>query len=442
MVLALLFYFMPTGEDREARKCVIMKQNVIVWMVLSLFLLSCSEDDKVLYETNNALLNKNNITDVVYVFREVTQDGETLFYGNRKGKDWFALFNSSGILQEEWYGKDRYYERPDMPSLSDSSFGSSFKKLRNGNIAYVYYFQPEEVNQAIYLCDNQKVEYGFIVNENMEWVMPIEENRFLCNDHNIYDFEGNLFVTNHHQNILGQNTDTLHTGFLQDERVWLGYYNEDGNWQEAIGSKPFEKNRRIHVGYGEYKEYSIDEISIDVNSELPHKAKLIETDWGFAFISQYYSYNNNDYADAFLVNNETIYYYALPGILFRTGTHIRNWFDGNILANRSIVLSPTAELISEFAIPFEDTDEIISSNEGIRYNNRTFSRLNYAEGEIIWETWIEKLYDIPSDARITMTIKDKGATFWLYHCDIVNLDGSRSAFEFDLNIETGEISYR
>ena len=57
---------MPTGEDREARKCMIMKQNVIVWMVLSLFLLGCSEDDKVVYETENALLNQNNITDDYY----------------------------------------------------------------------------------------------------------------------------------------------------------------------------------------------------------------------------------------------------------------------------------------------------------------------------------------------------------------------------------------
>ena len=70
-------------------------------MVLSLFLLGCSEDDKVVYETENALLNQNNITDVVQVFQEVSQEEGTLLYGNRKGKDWFGLFNSSGILQEE-----------------------------------------------------------------------------------------------------------------------------------------------------------------------------------------------------------------------------------------------------------------------------------------------------------------------------------------------------
>ena len=132
-------------------------------------------------------------------------------------------------------------------------------------------------------------------------------------------------------------------------------------------------------------------------------------------------------------------YISLP---LKHDGQIRNWLDENILIDKSIVLSPKAELVAEFTESVDDSDEIISMEEGIRFQYNSFSRLNYAEGETIWETWIEKLYDIPSDARITMTIKDKGATLWLYHCDIVNLDGSRSAFEFDLNIETGEISYR
>lgn len=121
-----------------------------------------------------------------------------------------------------------------------------------------------------------------------------------------------------------------------------------------------------------------------------------------------------------------------------SSSDICTWFEGNILVGKKLVFSPTAELLAEFKMQVEEADEFISLNEGIRYNGRSFSRINYINGESIWNTGI----DVPSDARITMTIKDKGATLWLYHCDIVNLDGSRSAFEFDLNIETGEINYR
>ena len=397
-------------------------------MVLSLFLLGCSEEDKVLYETNNALLNQNNITDVVYVFREVTQDGETLFYGNRKGKDWFALFNSSGILQKEWYGKDRYYERPDVMEGISDTFGASFKKLCNGNYAYVYYFYPEGIEQAVYLCDNQTVEYGFVIEDEMKRCFAIEEDRFLARDGNIYDFEGNLFAID-----CTQWDHVLCTGF-HDDKIWTGFYDNDKNWKEAIGVESFERNRRIHIGYGEYKDYFIDKITID-SRYFNDEENIFETDWGFVFVSTYDSFQ-----DVFCINNEKIYYSTL--LSSRPEPDIRNWLDENILINKKVVLSPTAELISEFAIPVGNADEILSAEEGIRFQYQSFSRLNYAEGETIWETWIEKLYEIPSDARITMTIKDKGATLWLYHCDIVNLDGSRSAFEFDLNIETGEISYR
>ena len=419
----------------------IMKQNVIVWMVLSLFLLGCSKDDKVVYETENALLNQNNITDVVQVFQEVSQEEGTLLYGNRKGKDWFGLFNSSsGMLQEEWYGKDRYYERPEAIEITDTP--SPFKKLQNGNYAYVYYFYPEDIEQAVYLCDNQKVEYGFELNKDIQTCAPIEKDCFLAKvgleTFYICDFGGNIRMNDVYP------TDSLYTGF-QDDKVWIGYYNNDGLWQEAIGVEPFEKNRRVHFGYNEYKEFSINQIKIgDYEQSYDDKSaeKLIATDWGIAFIAEPYSYGYNISSDAFLVNDNIVYYYTLPIVNGSSQIQIRNWFDGNILANRSILLSPTAKLLAEFVVSVGDADEIISLNEGIRYNNRIFSLLNYAEGETIWETGVEKLYSVPSDARIIMTVKDKGATLWLYHCDIVNLDGSRSAFEFDLNIETGEISYR
>ena len=50
------------------------------------------------------------------------------------------------------------------------------------------------------------------------------------------------------------------------------------------------------------------------------------------------------------------------------------------------------------------------------------------------------VYGFQFNARITMTIIEKGTTTWRYRCDIVNVDGSRDAFDFNLNTETGEVS--
>lgn len=437
------FLFHADRRGQGGEKNVIMKQNWILWLVVCLFLFGCGEDDKVRYETDNELLNRNNITDVVQVFQTANQEEGTLLYGNRKGKDWFALFNISGLLQEEWYGKDCKNESYYLSDLENSSF----RKLQNGNYGFIYYFSPEEMKQAVYLCDNQKVEYGFELCRSTD-VYPLEEDRFFVRLKRfdmgigldscwISDFAGNKIVTNVYS------TDSLYTGF-QENKVWVGYYDSENNWLEAIGIKPFERNRKEHIGYGEYKEYSIDEIV--VNSH----ANYIKTNYGIAFLGtgrEYgdtYYVNIDDFSDVFIVNNGFVYYY--PSLNYSSLNNyesgIRNWFEGNILIGKKFVFSPIAELLAEFKIQVEETDEIISLNEGIRFSYNSLFRINYINGESIWNTGIEKLYSVPSDARITMTIKDKGATLWLYHCDIVNLDGSRSAFEFDLNIETGEISYR
>lgn len=403
----------------------IMKQNVIIWMVLSLFLLGCSKEDEIRYETGNELLNKNNITDVIEVFQEEeNQTGETFFFGNRKGKDWFALFDSSGILQEEWYGKDRYY-RPKVVQQITPPFLHHFKKLQNGNYAFMYYFYPEEVKQVVYLCDNQEVDYGFIVNEEIGGCYPIEEDRFRAYDGNIYDFEGNLFVSDY-----GGWNESLYTGF-QDDKVWVGYYDKDGNWLEAIGMEPFERNRKRHLGYGEYEEYFIDQITVS-SSYFNDEETLFETNWGCVFVSID--------GDVFCVNNKKVYYYTMESEKTGYEIGICNWFNGDILINGYILLSPKAEFVTEFLEPLKSTDEILSQEECIRFESYSFSRINYVEGKTTWETSIEKLYGFQFNARITMTIIEKGTTTWRYRCDIVNVDGSRDAFDFNLNTETGEVS--
>lgn len=70
-----------------------MNRSTILVMLLCLFtLVGCKDNETaIVYETNDDLLNRNNITDVVMVFQRIEQEGETLYYGNRKGKDWFAL---------------------------------------------------------------------------------------------------------------------------------------------------------------------------------------------------------------------------------------------------------------------------------------------------------------------------------------------------------------
>lgn len=68
-------------------------------------------------------------------------------------------------------------------------------------------------------------------------------------------------------------------------------------------------------------------------------------------------------------------------------------------------------------------------------------RYSLSNNTITWETWIEKLRDLPYDAKITYTIKGTDTTEWLFQYNYVNKDGSKGEFSFTLDINTGKIEY-
>ena len=60
---------------------------------------------------------------------------------------------------------------------------------------------------------------------------------------------------------------------------------------------------------------------------------------------------------------------------------------------------------------------------------------------VVWSTMVPQMADVvQSDSRITVILLEKGETVWKYNCDVINKDGSQYSFDFNLNIETGEIN--
>ena len=99
-------------------------------LMILLVVTGCSNDEE--YVTNDELLKANNITDVTHLFlQEKQEDGQTFYYGIRKGKDWFALFDNAEVLREEWYGKDNSYD----PSASGSIM---LKEFDNGEFIFIF----------------------------------------------------------------------------------------------------------------------------------------------------------------------------------------------------------------------------------------------------------------------------------------------------------------
>lgn len=414
------------------------KQLVWFMLLLGLVLAGCSDENDVFYETNDEFLKKNGIEDVVKVFHKDNVENETsvMYYGNRKGKDWFALFDAkSGILLEEWYGKDREYVRPEF-DISTVSMFRLCSKLKSGGYAYVYYFYPDEIKQLVRLRDNQKVEYGVELDDDISLHEALTENRIygLKNpeyEYVIFDFEGNVLVRDASKTIDEEGQEYLFTGF-KDDKVWIGYYDEEGDFHEVVSSEKFERNRKVHMGYGEYEEFYIKTIGC---------SDLLKTERGYAFLSFYYG--NTDYkkrlTDVFFINGDKLVFVPLSQIYYNS--YLRNWYAGSVLAGGRFVMSLDGEILKEFVTTVSKDDEPVSYDEAIRCNDRSIYRYNYLKGESVWSVNIDKLDEIESDAKVTMTLLAKNEELWSYQCEIVNRDGSKSHFKFELNVETGKITY-
>lgn len=403
-----------------------MNRSTILVMLLCLFtLVGCKDNETaIVYETNDDLLNRNNITDVVMVFQRIEQEGETLYYGNRKGKDWFALFDNTGTLQDEWYGKDRYYQGPQISVVFPTEF-EFFKKLENGMYAFAYNFRPKDIRQVVYLCNNQNVEYGFVLDDDMSIRAILDKDRFLINEE-VYDFAGNILVND------VRYSDGICVGF-QNDKVWVGFEDKEKGWREVVGAESFERNRTVHLGYDKYEDIYVGTIYV---------GSSIVTDFGLAFVPRYdissYSHNSDG---VFIINKDKLIFYSCQ---MGMNALLRNWWDGMILAGNKYVISPEGEQLTEFKEGPSDEDIIISLTEGLRINDYGYvdgniELVNYEEGTTVWSTDIPQLEKANWDARVTTTILEKNASIWKINFKVVNRDGSQFSFDISIDIESGEL---
>ncbi len=408
-----------------------MNKLVGVCLVFFAFVLLGCEKDEITYVTNDDLLNKNNITDVIFIYteRDVRDCTLRIYHGNRGGKDWFALFDvNSGLLQGEWYGEKWNYNE----TLSSMSGESLFSKLKNGEYAYFCTF-PDGRNQIVYLLKGEKVKYGFIWPENKSFRSMIGGKYLECFDHilyDLYDFNGNLIVKN------CTSKDSLYTGFV-DDKVWIGFYDEENNFKEIIGEEKFERNRKIHVGYGEYDEFYINSIGI---------GDWIKTERGYAFLPDYN--DGRKRMDVFLICDDKLIFVPLPYYWGR----FSNWYEESIIVMGKYILFPNGKVITEFSSSIAQKEkyeyEPISYREIVGFrdfnedpNFSEICRYDFVKDDNVWETDIKKLSGVSDDAKKTMTILKKKGEIWTYRCNIVYIDGSKSQFDFIIDIKTGELNY-
>lgn len=415
--------------------------SLCVVLCLCFFFTGCDKEDEIVYYTDD-LLAKNGINDVEVLFsNETIKDHSVWYYGLRKGKEWFALFDkSANSLTKEWYGKEISIK--DLDYLA-STYWSCPEPGKIGNDEYLLWCIPcagrIKTNvvklQLTHLQADGSVKYGKALTDDKDWpYFFLKGKGWLAtsqsgNDRCIYDSSFEKIIV---EDVAINEWDSLQmfTGFYND-RLWLGFVKDQSILtNEYLAEKPFERKRKVHLGYGQYKEYTIKNVYMSVNLSIKG---------GYAFIPSYLT-TDNEYIgqDVILLNDEKIIYCPLDD--GSTTFSLRAWYKESILVNDKYVISPQGEKLYEgdFFSMYYDYNIPTSYSSWMKMNQ--YGIYMYKVGaDCVWYT----LFDAPiaSNAKITYSLLKQEGNIWTFRCDIVNYDGSKEQMTFNVNIETGELIF-
>ena len=222
---------------------------------VSWLIIGCEkEEDNIIYESNDFLI-QNNITDVVKLFQQELVENNTMYiyYGYRKGKDWFALFDAtSGMLIDEWYGQNRNYK---SNRISITTAHTYFEKLKDGTgyyFQYHFYFPDIDYQESkiVHLQNNKNVKYGFsadnkivmnCLNENLFYTQNLDGNE--DSKYNLLDFEGNVII----QDVNQWNNEKNGIIGFKNEKLWIGYIDENGNLHEYTSKDTAQLHKSVAI---------------------------------------------------------------------------------------------------------------------------------------------------------------------------------------------------
>lgn len=256
----------------------------------------------------------------------------------------------------------------------------------------------------------------------------------VCKEYGISDYE-DIELLNYHKNGLEQ----ANFSGLREDKLWLASFNVKDkspiiNWTDEL---PFNRNRRIYKGYGEYEDVTIQQIT------------LLQTIYfnPSEFVASLSYYFDKDY--------------GYPALIFRHDTQTKEvqvkrseifaGFQYSIINNDCCYsLFGDTLYIAEKGFEYSNvgtlyTSEFISHEEAIythrdRDNKGFFvGRRNFKLGEDLWHIQVPQLNDEPADAKIEVSVEDKSTPVWKFNVNITHYDGTKKNVTFEVDIDNGTI---
>lgn len=251
----------------------------------------------------------------------------------------------------------------------------------------------------------------------------------VCLEYGITDYENIKLLNSNMFDLSPSIMDRKYANFcgVKNNRLWMASFDikTKKKLMEWMDTKEFEIVQRIDLGYGEYKEIVVSFICI-VNT-------LICND---SFVSQLLIDKTDKRELLNIFKTPTSFKEVKEEVQGSRLMLFKHWHQDSYFAN-NICYSFDGSI--RYVSKHSPNGLPISYEEGIEESTTSITRYNYKEGEIIWNTSITPPFDIPSDARSTITLLDNSTNIWKYKVDYTFYDGTKKEHTFSINIDNGEI---
>ena len=223
---------------------------------------------------------------------------------------------------------------------------------------------------------------------------------------------------------------------LKKNHLWIASFDRESKQRlaEWTDAKEFQKTRRIHMGYGEYKDVTISGIALrQIYSKANSFVALVQL-------------QGSNYGENLYIFKTPTSVKELKGIDYYS---IQEWYKESILIG-NCCYTLGGDTIAVLTPQSSSSGTILSSNlssftESIMIYKDDFSnsiyltKHNYEYDKKIWNVELTELSNDPKDARFEVNLLESSTNIWKYKVDITHYDGTKKDFTFSVNIETGTI---
>lgn len=275
--------------------------------------------------------------------------------------------------------------------------------------------------------------------DELEVYPPLNNVEQMCLEYGITDYQNiELLSLFKHGDNTAINIGQANFSGLRDNKLWLASFNiEDKspiiNWTDEL---PFNRNRRIYKGYGEYEDVTIQQITL--LQAMPFNQDFVA--------SLNYSFGK-DYSYHALLFKQSSQTKEIQ--LKDSGFGIGAWYENSIINGKCCYsLSGDTIYVAEKGFGYQNVgtvynSDLISHQEAIftcRDEEDFFvGRRSFKLGQNFWKVKVPELSNEPANAKIEVSVEDKSKQVWKYNVNIIHYDGTKKNVTFEVDIDNGTI---